>query len=99
MYCEIRCAASKFVESIRLLANDVAKIDVMSSFAKCALINKLTKPEFNSKGIYIKDGFHPSLIKLKNEAVKNDTSLNNNSMIILTGPNMSGKSTYLKHLV
>ncbi len=97
LYCNIRTLAAKFVEIIRSLAQDIARIDVLVSYSRCALINKLTKPKFNTKGVYIHDGFHPSLIKLKNEVIRNDTCLDNGSMIILTGANMSGKSTYLKH--
>ena len=97
LYCDIRKQAAKFVEIIRKLANDIARIDVLASYSRAAIINGLTRPDFNSDGIFIKNGFHPSLIKLKNEVVKNDTNLSNGSMIILTGANMSGKSTYLKY--
>jgi DNA mismatch repair protein MutS len=55
------------------------------------------KPVFNDKKIMIKSGFHPSLIKLKNEIVRNDTEIENGTLIILTGANMSGKSTFLKY--
>ncbi len=97
LYCALRKKASLFVDTIRCLAKEIARIDVLVSYALCALLNNLIRPDFNFEKIYIKDGFHPSLIKLKNEVVKNDTSLENSSMIILTGANMSGKSTYLKH--
>lgn len=97
LYCDIRARASKFVDTIRDLAKDIARIDVLSSYSRCAIVNNLVRPHFNSKGIFIEEGFHPSLLKLKNDVIKNDTSLSNGSMIILTGANMSGKSTYLKH--
>lgn len=97
LYSNIRSNAVQFVDVIRLLAQEIAQIDVFVSWARCALENNLIKPTFNSMGIYIKDGFHPSLIKLNNQIVKNDTSINNGEMFIITGANMSGKSTYLKY--
>ena len=97
LYCEIRKLASKFTDTIRNLAKDIARIDVLVSYSRCAKINNLTKPKFNSTSIQIKDGFHPSLIKLKNDIVVNDTALDDGAMIVLTGANMSGKSTYLKY--
>lgn len=96
IFKELRLTASNFVEIIRNLAFDVAMIDVVASLAKSAIENKLTKPEITETDICIEEGFHPSLIKLNNEVIKNDTNLKSNSMIILTGANMSGKSTYLK---
>ena len=86
-----------FTQTIRTLANDVALIDVLNSLAICANKNKLVKPKFNNEKIDIKDGYHPSLLSTNTEIITNDTYLENGNMIILTGANMSGKSTYLKH--
>ncbi|MBR5304326.1 MAG: DNA mismatch repair protein MutS [Candidatus Gastranaerophilales bacterium] len=97
IYCDIRNKAKNFVEAIRELALEIAKIDIIASFAKCAIVNNFVKPNFNTKEIKIINGYHPSLIKLKNEIIKNDTEIKNGSMMILMGANMSGKSTYLKH--
>ncbi len=97
LFCDVRKMAASFVEKIRKFTKDVARIDVLVSLARCAITNNLTKPNFNKQGIYIENGFHPSLLKLKNELTKNPTSIDNNTAIILTGANMSGKSTYLKY--
>ncbi len=97
LFCELRKKATLFVDTIRELAKEVAVIDVLVTFAHCAIENNFTKPIFNQKGIYVKDGYHPSLVKLGNEVVKNDTVLDDTCTIVLTGANMSGKSTYLKH--
>lgn len=97
LFNKLREYAKQFIETIRNLAKDIAKIDVLTSLACCALENNLTKPVFNEGGFKIEGAFHPSLIKLNNEIVKNDTLLEDNSMIILTGANMSGKSTFLKY--
>ena len=96
LYCEIRANAIEFVDSIRLIAKEIARIDVIFSFAKCAIKNNLSRPVFKKENIIIKDGFHPGLIEADVEIVKNDTEFLDDSMIILTGANMSGKSTYLK---
>ena len=97
LFKNLRIIASDFTQIIRDLANDIALIDVILSFAKCAQVNNLSRPSFNSKTLIITEGYHPSLLKLNNYLVKNDTELNEGDMIILTGANMSGKSTYLKH--
>lgn len=97
LFCEIRKMSATFVENIRGLAKEIARIDVLVSLAKCAYDNNLQKPTFNKTTICIQDGFHPSLLKLQNDIVKNPTLVENGAMIILTGANMSGKSTYLKH--
>ncbi|MBR2069570.1 MAG: hypothetical protein IJ877_07405 [Candidatus Gastranaerophilales bacterium] len=97
LYQKIRLYAGDFVDLIRQLAKGIAIVDVITAFAKGAVENNLSKPEFLGNDITIKEGYHPSLLKLNNEIVKNDTDLKANSIIILTGANMSGKSTYLKH--
>ena len=97
LYEEIKKDMATFTQTIRTLANDVALIDVLNSLAICADKNKLVKPKFNNKKIDIKDGYHPSLLSTNTEIITNDTYLENGNMIILTGANMSGKSTYLKH--
>lgn len=97
LYCEIRSRSIYFVDIIRDLAHEIAQIDVIASLARCAIDNKLMCPKFNCDEIQIKNGFHPSLIKLNNEIVKNDTNIKNGATVILTGANMSGKSTYLKY--
>ncbi|MBR3605081.1 MAG: hypothetical protein IKL52_03530, partial [Candidatus Gastranaerophilales bacterium] len=97
LYCEIREKAKKFIETIRKLSYEIAVIDVLVSLSQSASAYGFTKPSFDENIFKIKDGYHPSLLKLNNEIIKNDTEFNQNSMIILTGANMSGKSTYLKH--
>ena len=97
LYCDIRQKAKNFAQSIRQIANEIAKLDVLVSFARCAIDYNFTKPVFNFSKIYIKDGYHPTLLKGDNKIIKNDTQLAKGSLIVLTGANMSGKSTYLKH--
>ena len=98
LYLSIRQKANTFVDKIRYVSKEIARIDVFNSLAICAIKNNLKRPEFKNKNIYIKNGFHPALLSANTKIVKNDTSFLDNSMIILTGANMSGKSTYLKQI-
>ncbi len=86
---------------LQKLAHTVAIIDVYSNFALIARENDYTKPLINDGAeFYIKDGRHPVVEKYlgRNLFVPNDTLLDDedNRIIILTGPNMAGKSTYLR---
>ena len=96
---------SKIQESIRSIqANSaiVAKLDVLAGFAELALENRYCRPEVNSSlSLEIKAGRHPvieTLMRPGEEYVPNDVMLDNKNqqIIILTGPNMSGKSALLR---
>lgn len=96
---------SKIQESIRSIqANSaiVAKLDVLAGFAELALENRYCRPEVNSGlSLEIKAGRHPvieTLMRPGEEYVPNDIMLDkkNQQIIILTGPNMSGKSALLR---
>lgn len=96
---------SKIQESIRSIqANSaiVAKLDVLAGFAELALENRYCRPEVNSGlSLEIKAGRHPvieTLMRPGEEYVPNDVMLDNKNqqIIILTGPNMSGKSALLR---
>jgi len=81
------------------LCNTIAIIDVIYSFAVLSIQRKYIVPDVsNDELIDIKDGRHPVVEKMLEESfIPNDTLLDcNNRMIILTGPNMSGKSTYIR---
>lgn len=97
LYSKIRENVAQYTNTIRELGKNIALIDVFCSFAICAIQNNFVMPKFNYSKISIINGYHPSLIKLRNEIVKNDTELKNGEMIILSGANMSGKSTYIRH--
>ncbi len=98
LYKKLKEEVIEFVQVIRDLAKEIARFDVIVSFAKCAIKNNFICPKFNAEDrLEIKNGFHPCLIQLDNELVKNDTDIKSGQMIILTGANMSGKSTYIKH--
>jgi len=87
---------------VRGVAGAAAAIDVLNSFAEAAVANRYSKPEVNDGDtITIKDGRHPVVERvLRGSFVPNDAHLdtNLNRLIILTGPNMAGKSTYLRQI-
>ena len=84
------------------LAERLAYIDVMVSFAVSAIENDYAKPEMNEEYSFeIEDGRHPVVEKLigRTDYVSNDTIFTEKeSFVVLTGPNMSGKSTYMKQI-
>jgi len=102
LFRELVFAAADYIEPIQLNANLVAKLDVLLSFAKLARWNNYARPEINDSYILdIKDGRHPvieSFLPEDEEYVANDIYLDNEKqqIIIVTGPNMSGKSALLR---
>ena len=98
--CEV---VSLEVSKLRQSAEALALIDVFNSFAVVAQNENYTKPNLNRSGrIHIEEGRHPVVenITTKSMFISNDTDLNleESQIIILTGPNMSGKSTYLRQV-
>ena len=100
VFKEIREKISSETLRIKNTASDIALIDVLTSFAYVAKNNNYVCPNINKNGIIsIKDGRHPVIEKINKseEFISNDTSLDNENYIdIITGPNMAGKSTYMR---
>jgi DNA mismatch repair protein MutS len=101
IFSETRDEISSQVVRIQTTAKALAKIDVFASLAYVAEHNNYVKPNINEKGIIdIKNGRHPVVEKMMPDSmfVTNDTYLdmNNNRVSIITGPNMAGKSTYMR---
>ena len=90
------------IESLYRLANRIANIDIITDFAYIATKNSYVKPEITEdNSLEIRGGRHPIVEKLipAGDYVKNDVVLDDEkNLIILTGPNMSGKSTYMKQV-
>lgn len=102
LYYEICHILSNSAEKILQSSKFIAVLDVIISLAQVALENKYSKPEMHADNrLFVKDGRHPVVEKLQNlvSFVPNDTLLSNDEIIhIITGPNMSGKSTYLRQV-
>ena len=103
LFVEIRKEIAKQVVRIQSTAKAVAKLDVMLSLATVAQKQQFVRPDINEEGIIeIKEGRHPVIEKMQSNGmfVSNDTLLDkaDNRMNIITGPNMAGKSTYMRQV-
>lgn len=103
LFSGLRSVISENSDRIRATAALVAELDVYQSFAEVASKNGYVCPEVDlSTEIYIKDGRHPVVEKFVTDSyfVPNDTLLDTdgNRMMIITGPNMAGKSTYMRQV-
>jgi DNA mismatch repair protein MutS len=101
LFNEIRDTIAEEVKRIQKTAKAIAGIDVFTSLAYVAERNNYIRPQINDQGIIdIKEGRHPVVEKMINHDlfVSNDTYLNNKEkrVSIITGPNMAGKSTYMR---
>ncbi len=103
LFVEVRSKAADQIDRILKSAQAIAGIDVFASLALVAERNNYVKPVINERGtIEIKDGRHPVVEKmLPGEMfVPNDCSMDNdaNMISVITGPNMAGKSTYMRQV-
>ncbi len=104
LFTDFREYSKEFVSKIREIAESIATADVLSSLAQVAVENNYCRPEIDASGDFIvRNGRHPVLEKILplGEYVANDLELQSNSVdktqfMILTGPNMAGKSTYMR---
>ncbi len=101
LFCQVRDAIAAEVVRIQQTARAIAEVDVYASLSTVATRNNYVKPSINEKGIIqIKGGRHPVVEKMMRDDlfVSNDTYLDNgkNRISIITGPNMAGKSTYMR---
>ena len=101
LFIEIRDKVRTYIPKIQQISSVLSEIDVLLSFAVCAENNNYVRPVLtDKKNIYIKDGRHPVIEKVsKKEYVPNDVVMDEKTNVLLiTGPNMSGKSTYMRML-
>lgn len=103
LFIEIRENIEQHIFRMKHTAKLISEIDCICSLTETALENKYVKPEFNNDGIIdIKDGRHPVVEKVINNGsfVSNNTFLNskNEQLMLITGPNMAGKSTYMRQV-
>ena len=99
-FCEIRDTVGGQISVIQKAARALAMLDVLCSLSLVAERGRYVRPSINDKGyIKIKEGRHPVVEKmLQGEFISNDTFLDSkkNAIAIITGPNMAGKSTYMR---
>lgn len=103
LFLEIRGLVSKEISRLKNSARIVGNLDCISTLALIALENDYVRPNINEDGIIeIIEGRHPVVEKVigRGEFVSNDTLLNkkDNRLLLITGPNMAGKSTYMRQV-
>ena len=103
LFAEVRSWLASQTERVRQTAGAVAALDVLSCFAHAAVKNRYCRPEVDLSGkIVIREGRHPVVEQMLKDAlfVPNDTDLGTGeiSAAIITGPNMAGKSTYMRQV-
>ena len=100
LFQDIRKYAAGEADKLRKVAKLIAELDCITAFANISIKNNYVKPTILENGtLNIKNGRHPVVeYKSKNPFIPNDYILDNkeNRLLIITGPNMSGKSTYLR---
>ncbi|KMJ59338.1 DNA mismatch repair protein MutS [Bacillus sp. LL01] len=102
LFLKLREEVKAFIPRLQKLAKAVSEIDVLQCFATISEERYYTRPVFNDeRKVYITEGRHPVVEKVMdaNEYVPNDTWMDKeNEMLLITGPNMSGKSTYMRQV-
>jgi len=100
-YVRLRDTIGSSLTRVQKMAHYIAEIDALASLSYVAVKNNFTRPHINQEGIIdIRDGRHPVVEKMlgSQSFIANDTYLNNQEsrISIITGPNMAGKSTYMR---
>ena len=103
LFIELRDKVEKQIPRLKNSANIISSLDVLTTLAKVAIDNDYIKPSINNEGIIdIEDGRHPVVEKVigNGEFISNNTFINKNDnrLLLITGPNMAGKSTYMRQV-
>ncbi len=100
IFSNLRQIATTYISSLQDLADKLATIDCYISLSQIAVQQNYVRPTFNNqRRVTIVDGRHPVLESiLKSGYIVNDVDINTYNMMLITGPNMSGKSTYMRML-
>jgi DNA mismatch repair protein MutS len=99
LFQELIKEISKFTVEIQESARKISVLDVICSFAKIAMENNYVKPSFvDQKVIQLRHSRHPVVEQLEGRFVANNIMVEDGEMMIITGPNMSGKSTIMRQV-
>lgn len=102
LFTQVREEIKTYIPLVQKLAKQISELDVFISFSQVAENHRLTKPVFHdSNAMIIKEGRHPVVEKMMNNQlyVPNDCVLTEDiNMLLITGPNMSGKSTFMRQI-
>ena len=100
LFTDIRNEVKKYIPRLQKIAKTISEIDVLQSFASVSEENNYVRPVLTKNEIDIKNSRHPVVEKvIKSEFVSNDIHMDKNeSILLITGPNMAGKSTYMRQM-
>lgn len=98
LFIELRELVSNYANSLQILADKIAFLDMMLAFSIIATENHYVRPLLREdKEVYIEGGRHPMVEHFNNTPfIENDISIIEGGILLITGPNMSGKSTYMR---
>lgn len=101
IFMNVRNEVKQYINDIQEIAKIISQIDVLSSFATSTEKNNYVRPKLtHDRNVYIIDARHPVVEKvMEDEFVPNDIKMNDDvDILLITGPNMAGKSTYMRQL-
>ena len=99
LFCEVRRTVAEESERVQALADRLARLDVFVSFASVAAKFDYTRPEVGAEGFDVTAGRHPVVERTEDRFVPNDAHFDDQDCFaVITGPNMSGKSTYMRQV-
>ncbi|MFB6205337.1 MAG: DNA mismatch repair protein MutS [Haloglomus sp.] len=98
LFCDLRDDVAAEAERIQGLASALADLDALVALATVAAERGYTRPEVGADRFDIEGGRHPVVERTEEQFVPNGTSLEPGTVAVITGPNMSGKSTYMRQV-
>ena len=104
LFCRVRDAVAGAAERVQALAEKLARLDALVAFGEVAATQGYCRPTVGADRIDIEAGRHPVVERTEESFVPNDTGLQSSEQgdaphfVVLTGPNMSGKSTYMRQV-
>lgn len=99
IFQDVMKKVQNYTKEIQDTARKIAMIDVLAGFAKVSAENSYVMPEVNeSNDIFLKDSRHPVVETIQTNFIPNDININNYEIMVITGPNMAGKSTVLRQV-
>jgi DNA mismatch repair protein MutS len=99
LFCEVRAEVAEATDRIQQVADALASLDALAAFADAAVELDYARPAMHDgRGIHVEAGRHPVVEREQGSFVPNDTHLGPGELAVVTGPNMSGKSTYMRQV-
>ncbi|MGM0592537.1 MAG: DNA mismatch repair protein MutS, partial [Halobacteriota archaeon] len=98
IFCEVRAEVAEAADRVQAVAEVLSELDVLATLSNVAVENDYARPDFHDGGIEIEAGRHPVVERTQTEFVPNDTAFDDGHVAVITGPNMSGKSTYMRQV-